>query len=155
MKILQLLLGILKTVLPFLRTAAEKAFKKLPKDKQDELKLISKIVQIIKVGWADDKVNVDTTIQNILKETGLTEADLFRYIAQYWKEKGITISNLKEGIAKIWQDASKRTETGLKSLWIGISNIVSSTVAEIDWQLLLMGVGEFVYRAFIKGKVKI
>ncbi len=155
MSIFKTLFALLKVVLPFLRTAAEKAFKKLPKEKQDELKLISRIVQIVKIGWEDPKINVDNTIKAIMLETGLTEADLFKYIAQYWKEKGITIGALKEGIAKIWQDAATRSETGLKSLWSGLSNIVSSTVAEIDWELLLMGVGEFVYRSFVRGKIKI
>lgn len=155
MSIIKTLLGLLRVVFPILRTAAEKAFKKLPKEKQDELKLIGKIVQIIKIGWETENLNVDKTIEIILKETGLTERTLFVYIFNYWHEKGITITTLKEGVAKIWQDASIRTETGLKSLWSGISNIISSTVAEIDWQLLLMGVGEFVYRTFVKGKINI
>lgn len=151
MNIFKTLLGLLKVVLPFLRSAAEKAFKKLPKEQQDKLIAISKLVEVIK--QAKGK-STGEMFQLIEKHTGLDADEATQAIIQYWLEKGIEVKDTNP-FAMIWEDAQERTETGLKSLWAGISNIVSSVVAEVDWQLLLMGVGEFVYRTFVKGKVKI
>ncbi len=152
MSILKTLLGLLKAVLPFLRTAAEKAFKKLPKEKQDELIAISKMVEIIKQLKGKD---TDEVFAKISELTGLDKASIVDALIAYYQQKGIVRFGIKDIFEPIWNDAAHRTETGLKSLWSGISNIISSTVAEIDWQLLLMGVGEFVYRTFVKGKVKV
>ena len=152
MSILKTLLGLLKVVLPFLRTAAEKAFKKLPKEKQDELIAISKMVEIIKQMHGKKQSEIISKITELL---GIDEPTIVNYILSYYEQKGIVNFTVDNIFQPIWTDIYKSTETGLKSLWSGISNIISSTVAEIDWQLLLMGVGEFVYRTFVKGKIKI
>lgn len=155
MSIFKALLGILKAVLPFLRSAAEKAFKKLPKEKQEQLIKISQMVEVIKQMRGD---SFESVVNKINEVTGIANIDIFVCLMGYLTQKGVEVKQgitLHELIVVIWNDAEKRTETGLKSLWSGISNIVSSVVAEIDWELLLMGVGEFVYRNFVKGKVKI
>lgn len=154
MSIIKFLGNLLKVVLPFLRSAAEKAFKKLPKEQQQQLIQVSKMVEIIKQmqGKSQDEI-----IQKITELLGIDKATIVNAVLAYYEQKGIAGFSLAGGtlFKPIWDDAKKRTETGLKSLWSGISNIVSSTIAEIDWQLLLMGVGEFVYRSFVKGKIKI
>lgn len=151
MSILKTLLGLLKVVFPILRTAAEKAFKKLPKEKQDELIAISKMVEIIKHMQGSSQEEVISKIITIL---GIDRGTIFNYLFAYYEQKGIMFST-ENVFQPIWKDASLSTETGLKSLWSSISNIFAATVAEIDWELLLMGVGEFVYRSFVKGKIKI
>lgn len=151
MSILKFLGQLLKVLLPFLMTAAEKAFKKLPKEKQGQLIAISKLVEVVK---KSEGLSTGEIFKLIEKHTGLDADTATQYLIQYLYEKGISVKDVSP-FQLIWDDAIERTETGLKSLWSGISNIVSSTVAEIDWELLLMGVGEFVYRSFVKGKIKI
>lgn len=154
MSIFKFLGNLLKVVLPFLRTAAEKAFKKLPKEHQEQLIQVSKMVEIIKQMQGKPQ---DEILQKITELLGVDKATIVNAILSYYEQKGISGFSLAGGtlFKPIWDDVKKRTETGLNSLWSGISNLISSTVAEIDWQLLLMGVGEFVYRTFVKGKVKV
>lgn len=156
MSILTFLSKLLKTILPFLRSAAEKAFKSLPKDQQDKLIQVSKLVQIIKLAHeAKQTITTDQLQKIILDQTGLTPDEAEAALLQYWKDKGKDAKNFGDAVTLILQDAEQRTETGLKSLWSGLMQLVSTTVAEIDWQALLYGVGEFVYEQYVKGKVKI
>ena len=59
--------NIIKFLLPFLMSAAEKSFKKLPKEKQDQLINISKLVEIIKQTRGKEK---DFIVACIKSQTG-------------------------------------------------------------------------------------
>lgn len=152
MSIWNILFGIVKTVLPFLRSAAEKAFNSLPKDEQVKLIQVSKLVELIKLSKGKTAKEVETLISG---KIGISKETAFAWLIEYWQSKGHTVGSLKEAIELLWADASTRTETGLKSLWSGLNNIVSAIVTNVDWQALLFGIGEYVYRTYVKGRIKI
>lgn len=156
MSILKFLGDLFKKLLPFLLSAAEKAFKKLPKEQQDTLIQISKLVEIIKQVWQRSETFSEEQLLDIIyKETGLTKEQATEMVLAYMREKGRIATTFGEAVALIWQDAENRAETGLKSLWIGFVNIVGSVVANVGWKVLLLGVAQAVFTNKVKGKVKI
>lgn len=154
MSIFDTLFGVIKTILPFLRSAVEKSFKALPKDEQERLKKIALLVQIIKLG-REQNLSVDAIIANMVNQSGLTVANIEAWFIEYWAQKGQNVGSLKEAVSLILADASQRTETGLKSLWNGIVNLIAGVVSNVDWEALLLGIVQFVYEKFIKGRVKV
>jgi hypothetical protein len=156
MNILTFLSSLAKKLLPFLMTAAEKAVKQLPKETQEELINISKIVEVIKQSYLKEGgVSVKEISTAILKQTGLTQEQSAEYLIAYLKQKGQEAGNFEEAVGLILADASQRTDTGLKSLWSGIVNILAATVSNIDWKMVVMGIVQAVYVNSVKGKVKI
>jgi hypothetical protein len=145
--------GGIKQLLPFLMDAAEKAYYTLPNDQQEAIKRASIIAQVVKHGF-ENKTPVEQIIVNLLQQLNVTRDTLNDIFTTYWQQKGQDVSGTTEGIQLLLADASLRTETGLKSLWNGFVNVVSTVVANVDWSVLLLGVVEFVYKRFVKGVVK-
>lgn len=152
MNIFKTLLNVLKVVLPFLRTAAEKAFKQLPKEQQELAINISKMVEIIKQMLGQPRTIV---YKKITELTGFDEHQIIKCMATYSYQNGLRPGPSGDYLAAIANEKELKIDSGCNSLWCGMSNIVTSVVAGIDWQILLMGVGEYIYRTFVKGRVKI
>lgn len=145
---------VIKFILPWLREAAEKSFNKLPKEEQEKLKSIALLVQIVKLGY-EKKLPIKTIIANMVNQSGLTYDTVQVYFIEYWRQKGQDVGSLEEAVKLIIEDASMRTETGLKSLWNGIVNLIAGVVTNVDWQALLFGLVQYVYERYVKGRVKI
>ena len=145
---------VIKFILPWLRKAAEKSFNKLPKEEQEKLKAIALLVQIVKLGY-EKKLPIKTIIANMVNQSGLTYDTVQAYFIEYWRQKGQDVANLEEAVKLIMEDASMRTETGLKSLWNGIVNLIAGVVTNVDWQALLLGLVQYTYEIFVKGRVKV
>ena len=152
MSIFTKLWNIIKDILPFLKDAAQKAFEQLPSDAQDKLKEISKVVELVKQLVTAGK---EFTSSDLVSLSGLTESTVESYLVTYATSKGADVTTLGQAIAFIKTEASNSTETGLKSLWTSLYNVISEEFSHIDWRTLLMGVGQFVYDEFVKGKINI
>ena len=153
MSIFKTILGILKVVLPFLKSAAEKSFKKLPKDQQQTLIKVSQMVEIIKqLGDGD----INDALDKIFDITGFTANEVRAHLADYCEQHGYGVNKeapIYQYFLAIRQDQVNRSGNALKSLWSGMFSVISATVSGIDWQSLLMGLGEYVYRTYVKDKI--
>lgn len=148
------LLEIIKDLLPFLKSAAERAFEKLPTQEQNQVKAVSTAVQVVKLAF-EKKKSVTETVGLLLQTQGVDKANVEAQLIAYVKQKGEEAGSLQEAVIVIFADATTRTETGLKDLWTSISQTVSHIVANIDWGNLLFLAVQEAYEAFVKGKVKI
>lgn len=158
MSIFTKLWDLIKVLLPVLKSAAQKAIAQLPDDKKQQLINISKMTEVLKQAWPKVQVGVITTseaIKLIEDNTGFTPDVIEAYITSYFKDKGVSVTSLTDGLTALFNDASQRTETGLKSLWHGFTTLVSEFASAIDWETLLMGVIEEIYQAEVKGKINI
>jgi aspartyl aminopeptidase len=148
------LLEIIKDLLPFLKSAAERAFEKLPTQEQDQVKAVSTAVQVVKLAF-EQKKSVTETVDLLLQTEGVDKANVEAQLIAYVKQKGEEAGSLQEAVSVIFADATTRTETGLKALWTEASQTISHLVANIDWGNLLFLAVQEAYEAFVKGKVKI
>lgn len=146
------LFGIVKFILPFLRSAAEKSFKQLPKDQQESLKNATRIVQVIKK-LMEAKKTVST--EQIEATAGMPAAEILLALNIYLKAKGKYATTLSEALEIISEDIKELTETGLKAYWNGFASILANIVANIEWEAVVMGLVEFVYRTYVRGKIKL
>lgn len=147
------ILEIIKFLLPFLMSAAEKSFKKLPKEKQQTLINISKLVEIIKTMRGKSYESIVKTIYN---QTGLTEQQATNYFVIYAREKGYDdgdIDSLNDVLLFMWDNIDKQGSTGIKGFFSDIVNTLGELVAGIDWKALVLGISEVAFRKYVKGKV--
>lgn len=152
MNIFKAIWGGIKTILPFLMTAAEKSFKSLPSTEQERLKMASIVTQVVKKGFEAHKPIKDI-IADLLATTGYSEQTLFTWFNSYWTAKGHTVADLSEAVSLMIADASMRTKDGLKELWNGFTNLVGGFITNVDWEALTMGLIEYVFRTYVKGKI--
>lgn len=146
------LLDIIKLLLPFLRSAAEKSLKKLPKEKQDQLINISKLVEIVK------KLKnrpYDEVVFAINSRTNLTPLQAGDYLKQYLAQKGIKAEDLLDSLNYIWRELNDYQETGIKGFLHEMVNVLGEVIAGIDWKALVLGISEIVYRKYVKNKLDI
>ena len=145
------ILNIIKFLLPFLMSAAEKSFKKLPKEKQDQLVNISKLVEIIKIMRGKSGEDI---LKNIISQTGLTEKEVINYFSLYAKEKdAVPIPDFSDVLLFVWDNMDKQGTTGIKGFFSDIVNTLGVLVAGIDWRALVLGVSEVAFRNYVKGKI--
>jgi hypothetical protein len=146
------LLSIIKTILPFLKDAAQRAYEQLPVEAQDKLKDISRVVEAVKQLYVAGQ---DITADGVAVLSGVASGDVEKYLITYAKSKGVDTDAIEGAVAFIKKEADVSTDTGKKSLWSGLFHIVAEEFSHIDWRTLLMGVGQFVFDEFVKGKIKI
>lgn len=149
---------LIKSILPQLKSAAQKAIEQLPDDKKQQLVNISKMTEVIKQAWPkvqSGELTINDVEKLIQDNTGFTPEVIESYVFSYFKDRGLTISTLTDGFTALFNDASQRTETGLKSLWHGFTTLVSEFASAIDWETLLMGIIEEIYQTEVKGKINI
>lgn len=152
MSIFTKLWDLIKTILPFLKAGAEKAYNALPFDAQQKLQDISKVVEAVKQLVVAGK---DVTADVVAVATGVASGDVTNYLIAYAKSKGVDTGSLEDAVAFIKNEASQANATGLKSLWTGLFNVISEEFSHIDWATLLFGVGQFVYDTYVKDKISI
>lgn len=152
MSIFTKLLGWIKDVLPFLKSAAQKAYEELPDDAQQKIQSISKVVEAVKQLINAGK---DVTADIVATASGVEIGDVERYLITYAKSQGVDTDTLEGAVAYIKGLSEQSTDTGKKSLWTSLFHVIAEEFSHIDWRTLLMGVGQLVYDEFVKGKIKI
>jgi len=150
------ILDFLKSLLPFLMSAAEKAVKKLPKETQDKLTQISKMVEVLKQAWQADKDLTESEVLELLQtHANLDKDGAFKLLQTYFAQRGVDVGTFWQAVELFNREANNRTDTGLKSFFIGIVNILGEVVAGIDWKMLVLGVAQAIFSSRVKGRVKI
>ncbi len=152
MSIFTKLFELIKTILPFLKSAAQKGYDALPPEAQTQLQTVSKVVEAVKQLILAGK---DVTADAIAVATGVASGDVEQYLISYVKSKGVDTDAIDVAIEYIKSQADSANETGLKALWTGMFHTIAEEFSHIDWKTLLYGVGQLVFDEYVKGKIKI
>jgi hypothetical protein len=152
MSIFTKLFELIKTILPFLKSAAQKGYDALPEEAQQQLQAVSKVVESVKqLILAGKDINADA----IAVATGVANGDVESYLISYAKSQGVNTDTLEGAVAYIKTQVANANDTGLKSLWTSMFHTISEEFSHIDWRTLLYGVGQLVFDEYVKGKIKI
>lgn len=143
---------IISIIANLFRSNAGKLLNQLPQETLNQLIYISKTVEGVKQYLLADNT---PTITELMVACNTSEEQLYEHIRLFWQQKGVIISDLQDGLNRLANDAKERTETGLKSLWTGLFNVVAAELSNIPWATLLLGIGQMVFERFVKGRVKI
>ncbi len=141
---------ILQKIFPFLFSALQRAWGKLPKDQQDAIVNSGQIGQIIKTNLQTSGANILTFI---VLETGLSTETVNELVIA-----------LAEKLGHFTKDAIAATEflkTKLKTAssdeeWNGLLTIILNAGATLlsggvlQWAQIALGLGEWAYQKFIK-----
>jgi len=143
------ILDLLKKLFPFLATAAEKTFDDLEDAAKEAGINGSLFAQIIKENTEAFEVDVENLIKAKLK---LSDGQFALLMSVVSDKYGVSVSSL---IPYLQAEFKNRTDDILHS---SLANEIASLVAivlskgKLTWLTLLMGVGEFIYRKYVKGQ---
>jgi len=152
MSIFTKLFELIKTILPFLKSAAQKGYDELPTEAQEQLKAVSKVVEAVKQLILAGK---QFTSSDIAQLSGVDTSNVEQYLIAYVKSKTGDTASFDEAIGYIKHYVDMGNTTGLKSLWSDLFHVIAEEFSHIDWRTLLYGVGQLVFDEFVKGKIKI
>lgn len=143
--------SILMAIFPFLFSAIEREFNKLPKEEQDQLIQGGQFGQIIKTSLTDGydaiitdagKIGIDaTTAENLL--TALA------------KKMNISVTSGRDFIDKLQAQVNAGLEDSTwDALWTTVSGQLSIIIAggTVSWPVLALGIIQFVYQKFVQPK---
>lgn len=148
MSIFDKIWNAVKTLLPFLAKAAEKTFNELEDAAKDAGINGSLFAQIIKENTDAAGIDVRNLLRDKLKMTDAQLDDLmFELSARYNVRPTEVIGHLQHEFATRIDDILHNSFANEIASLVGI--ILSN--GKLTWLTLLMGVGEYIYRKYVKG----
>lgn len=146
------LIKLLESIFPFLFNALKRAYDNLSETQQTALVNSGTLGQLLK---ANLKVLGDDLVAAAAKETGLTPqqvTDTYIHLAGIFGFNTNVLNDAVDFLQKKLSGAASTPE------WNGILNIILNAGATflsggaLDWTHIAIGIGEWVYQNFIKGK---
>jgi hypothetical protein len=148
------ILNILKSIglfLSFWMTAAEKEFKKLPPDVQAALIEQGKFGQIVKKEYGRGVEAIKATAFNSLGMPPEVSGKILDELAAKFQlsDAGEFVDHVRETIS------NELDNSAWDSLWTVVTGQLQiiATDGKLNWATLAIGLTEFVYQRFIKGKI--
>lgn len=138
------------SVLPFLFSAIEKQYEKLPQDQKDAILKAGQFSQILKSSLSDGYAVIRIKESDAL---GITIEQVDTYTLALAKEMNIDITAPGQLIDKLQAKVSAGlTDSSWDSLWTTVSGQLAIVMGggSLSWPTLALGLIEFVYRKYVK-----
>ncbi len=140
---------ILMTILPFLFSAIEREWKKLPEKTKEVMIESAKIGQLLKTSY---KMGYDACVKLIAEQFGMTNEEVDKMLMTLANLMGFDINTPYEFFDRLELEAAKRVEnSSWDSLWTTLQGQlhVIRTEGRMKWPQLAMGLIQFVFEKFI------
>ena len=142
--------AILLSILPFLFSAVERFFEKLPDKSKDALLKAGQFSQILKQAYAE---GYEAFVDRVASELGMNQDAIDELLLALAKKMNIDIDAPNELFDRLQALVDRGLEdSSWDALWSTVNGQLSIILSggRFNWATLFMGVIQFVYEKFIR-----